>query len=675
MNTYICLHKTYIIMKLKVVLIFLLMGSLSVMAQKSYQLQSPDKKLEATVMVGEQVTFSLTHEGTAVVVPSSISMTLQSGETLGVKAKVSKVSRKAVNETIPSPLYKRVEVKDVYNEMVLAFRGNYSIAFRLYNEGLAYRFITKKKGEIIVTTEEAAYNFSADHKAYAAYVNSEKPTFEEQFTNSFEQPYFYEPITKLNNQRLMILPLLVDLGNGKKVCITEADLEDYPGMFLNNATNQPTLKGIHAPYPKVKEQGGHNQLQMLVKERENYIAKTTGTRSFPWRVFTVSTDDKQLADCDMVYCLAAPNRIGDVSWVKPGKVAWDWWNDWNISGVDFRAGINNETYKYYIDFASAHGIEYVILDEGWAVNLKADLMQVIPEINLPEIVSYAKTKNVGIILWAGYYAFDRDMENVVKYFADMGVKGFKVDFMDRDDQEIINFLYRSAETCAKYKMMVDFHGVCKPTGLQRTYPNVINYEGVNGLEQMKWSPNSYDMVTYDVTFPYIRMLAGPVDYTQGAMRNAIRTNYFPVNSEPMSQGTRCRQLATYIIFESPLNMMCDSPTNYMREKECTDFIASVPTVWEDTRVLDGKVAEHLAIARKQGDNWFIGALTNWDAREMVLDLSFLDEGNYKIELFKDGINADRAASDYKKEIIPIPADRKLTIKMASGGGFAAKIFK
>lgn len=662
-------------MKVKALLAFLLIGSMSLMAQKSYQLQSPDRKLQVVVEVGDEVEFSLTHDGTEVLAPSVISMTLQNGEVLGANPKVSKVTKGSVDKVIPSPLYKKSEVADVYNEMTIAFRGDYSIAFRLYNDGLAYRFMTRKKGDIIVTDENATYNFSSDHKTFAPYVNSTKLTFEEQFFNSFEQPYVNEPITKLNSQRLMILPFLVELENGKKLCITEADLEDYPGMFLNNSTDKPSLKSVHAPYPKRKEQGGHNRLQMLVKERENYIAKTKGTRSFPWRVFVVSENDGQLADCDMVYRLASPSRISDVSWIKPGKVAWDWWNDWNIYNVDFRAGINNDTYKYYIDFASEHGIEYVILDEGWAVNLEADLLKVIPEIDLKEIVSYAKSKNVEIILWAGYYAFDRDMENVVKQYADMGVKGFKVDFMDRDDQEIIDFLYRSAETCARYKMMVDFHGICKPTGLQRTYPNVINYEGVNGLEQLKWSPTSYDMVTYDVTFPFIRMVAGPVDYTQGAMRNATRNNYRPVNSEPMSQGTRCRQLATYVIFESPLNMLCDNPSNYMREQECTEFIADIPTVWEETKVLDGKVSEYVAIARKHGGNWYVGALTNWDPREMELDLSFLGDGDYKLELFKDGINADRAACDYKKEVLQVPADRKLKIKMAPGGGYAAKIYK
>ncbi len=662
-------------MNVKTLILFLCVGSVSVSAQKTYQLESPDKKLQTVVTIGDDIRFSMMHEGSEVLASSPISMTLQNGVVLGEKPRVSKVMRGVADKSIPSPLYKKSEVQDVYNEVTFAFRGNYGLVFRAYNDGLAYRFTTKMKDSIVVVDEEAYFNFPADYSAFAPYVNNTKATFEEQYMNSFEQPYVYEPITKLNSKRLMFLPLLVELEGGKKLCITEADLEDYPGMFLNNSTTQPALKPVFAPYPKVKKQGGHNNLQILVEEREHYIAKTKGTRSFPWRVFVVSAEDRQLADCDMVYRLASPCRVKDLSWIKPGKVAWEWWNDWNIDGVDFRAGINNDTYKYYIDFASEHGIEYVILDEGWAVNLKADLMQVIPEINLQELVDYGKLKNVGIILWAGYYAFDRDMENVVKHYAEMGVKGFKVDFMDRDDQEMINFLYRAAETCARYQMMVDFHGICKPTGLQRTYPNVINYEGVYGLENLKWAAQTHDMPKYDVTIPFIRMLAGPMDYTQGAMRNAIRSNYFPVNSEPMSQGTRCHQLATYVIFESPLNMLCDNPSNYRREAECTNFIADIPTVWDKTVALDGKVGEYVAIARQHGNEWYVGALTNWDARELTLDLSFLGEGNYTLELFKDGINADRAARDYKKEVIPVPADRKVTIKMAPGGGWAAKIYK
>ncbi len=662
-------------MKTHLSLALILLAILPAWGQKKYDLVSPDKKMKVEISVADQITFSLTHDATEILSPSAISMTLQSGEVLGAKPKVSKVTRKVADKEIPSPLYKKSVVKDTYNELTVTFQGNYSLVFRMYDEGMAYRFVTNKKGDIVVVNEEASYVFPADYSTFSPYVNTEKPTFEEQFTNSFEQPYNHKRITELNSKRLLILPLLVELPEGKKLCITEVDLEGYPGMFLNNSADKPAFKAVFAPYPKTKVQGGHNNLQMLVKERENYIAKTKGVHSFPWRTFIVSQNDKELADCDMVYRLASPSRLTDVSWVKPGKVAWDWWNDWNLYGVDFEAGINNATYKYYIDFAAKHNIEYVILDEGWAVTGKADMLNVIPEIDIPGLVAYGKQKNVDIILWAGYWAFSRDMENVVKHYADMGVKGFKVDFMDRDDQEIVDFVNRAAEVCARYKMLVDFHGVYKPTGLQRTYPNVINYEGVNGLEQLKWSPTTYDMVTYDVSIPFIRMVAGPMDYTQGAMRNAARGNYRPINSEPMSQGTRCRQLATYVIFESPLNMLCDSPSNYMQEEECTRFISGIPTIWDETVALDGKVSEYVAIARRQGDEWYVGALTNWTAREMVLDLSFLGEGNYNIELYKDGINAHRAGRDYKKEVIAVPANRKLTIKMAPGGGFAGHIFK
>jgi alpha-glucosidase len=381
-----------------------------------------------------------------------------------------------------------------------------------------------------------------------------------------------------------------------------------------------------------------------------------------------------MADNDMVYRLAAPaDMSADWSWVKPGKVAWDWWNDWNIRGVDFKSGVNNATYKYYIDFAAEYGVEYVILDEGWSVNGAADLFKVVPEIDLQELVTYADSKGVGLILWAGYIAFERDMEEVCRHYSEMGFKGFKIDFMDRADQDVVDFHTRAAETAAKYHMLVDFHGTYKPVGLHRTYPNVINYEGVHGLENMKWSPGSVDQVTYDVTVPYIRMMAGPMDYTQGAMRNATRSSYHPSNSEPMSQGTRCRQLAEYVIFESPLNMLCDSPSNYMKEKECTEYIAAIPTVWDETVGLDGKVGDYIAMARRSGDTWYVGALTDWDERTLVLDLGFLPEGEYSVEIYRDGVKAHRSATDYAKECIDLPADRKLTAVMAPGGGYAARI--
>lgn len=646
----------------------------SLMAE-SYVLKSPNGKLQVKVEISDNIRFSVNHEQTEVIAPSSVSMTLADGSVWGQKPKLKNKKTQSVDRIVVSTLYKKREIPDVYNELMLNFKGNYSVIFRAYDQGVAYRFTASEKDSIWIQNEEVNLQFSHDYPMIVPYVRKENPkTFEEQFFNSFENTYSHLKLSELDKNRLMFLPLVVELDEGKKLCITEADLESYPGLYLNKGESQ-SLRGVFAPYPKQVKQGGHNMLQGLVTERENYIAKCKGSRNFPWRVFAVSTNDKELLDNDLVYLLAESSRVKDTSWIKPGKVAWEWWNDWNLYGVDFKSGINNPTYKYYIDFASKQGIEYVILDEGWAVNKQADLLQVIPEIDIRELTDYGKSRHVGIILWAGYWAVDRDMENVFKTYSDMGVKGFKVDFMDRDDQAMVDFYYRCAETAAKYGLMIDFHGAYKPTGLHRTYPNVINFEGVHGLEQVKWAPPSVDMVTYEVTMPYIRMLAGPLDYTQGAMRNATKENYRPINSEPMSQGTRCRQLAEYVIFESPLNMLCDSPSNYLREPECTRFIADIPTVWDQTLALDGKIGKYIVMARQKNDVWYVGGLTNWEKREVTVDLSFLDRGHYEVELFSDGINADRAARDYKREIVSLPDNQKLTITLMPGGGFAAKIKK
>lgn len=641
-------------------------------APKNYELKSPDGKLSVSVEAGEGISYTLTHGGDLLMKDSHLGMYMTDGTVFGGIQPVKKVSRRSVSSTIPAFMYKKVEVKDEFNEITLKFK-KFSVIFRAYDDGMAYRFVSHLKEPSQVEKEMADFNFAQDWNMWAAYVCQHTETLDSQYYNSFENTYSYTPLSEWNKDRLAFLPLMVDGPGGKKIVITEADLMNYPGMYLYNGNADNTLDGVFAPYPKEVKQGGHNNLQMEVQSREPYIAKCEGGESFPWRIVAVSENDVQMADNDMVYRLATPAAEADWSWVKPGKVAWDWWNAWNLYGVDFKSGINNDTYKYYIDFASANGIEYVILDEGWAVTGEADLFNVVPEIDVEMLAEYASERNVGLILWAGYRAFDRDMEKVCEHYSKMGIKGFKIDFMDRDDQIMVDFHRRAAQTAAKYGMMVDFHGTYKPTGLHRTYPNVVNYEGVHGLEQMKWSKEDVDQVTYDVTVPYIRMMAGPMDYTQGAMRNAARGNYRPVNSEAMSQGTRCRQLAEYVVFDSPLNMLCDSPSNYMKEKECTDFIASVPEIWDETRGLDGKVGEYIAMARRSGQDWYVGAMTDWNAREMTLDLSFLPEGDYKVELYRDGVNADRAACDYRKEVIDLPADRLLKITMAPGGGFVAKI--
>ena len=655
----------------KTLLSALLLLCVSAFAQKQYTLQSPDGKITVTVEADEQLTYAVTHGKTCVLAPSAIGMTLADGKQLGQKPVVKNAKTRSISQWVKTQLYKRAEIPEIYNELTLTLKGNYKVIFRAYDEGVAYRFETDFRKPIIIENETADFNFDADYQGVIPYVlrraGQEGDLISQQFYNSFENTYTHTKLSQMDPEKLAFLPLLVELNDGKKAVITEADLEDFPGLYLYNPDGENGLSAMHAGYPKTREQGGHNNLQWLVKERENYIAKVDGKRAFPWRCIVISENDKELADSDLVYLLASPSRIEDDSWIQPGKVAWDWWNAWNIYGVDFKAGINNDTYKYYIDFASQYGIEYVILDEGWAVNKQADLFQVVPEIDIQELVDYGAERNVGIVLWVGYAAIDKDMEHVCQHYADMGVKGFKVDFMDGDDQMIVDFYYRMAATAAKYQLFVDFHGAYKPTGLHRTYPNVLNHEGVYGLEQAKWD-NKSDFVLNEVTIPFIRMVAGPMDYTQGAMRNAQKNNFAAVYTEAMSQGTRCRQLAEYVIFESPFNMLCDSPSNYLNEDECTQFIANVPTVWDETVVLDGKVGEYLVIARRKDFHWYVGAITNWEERDLYLDLSVLPNFGAKSgRIFRDGPNANRAARDYVAEQIQVMGN-KVKVHLAKGGG-------
>ena len=644
----------------------LLMFAFSAFAGKVYNISSPDGKIKTDISVGNDLKYSVSLDGKPVISESTLSMTLANGTVWGKDPKVAKVSKKSVDTEIPSPFYRADKLADKYNSTTISFKGGWGVEFRVYNDGVAYRFVSSQKKPLIIADEEVNYNFPIDATSYIPYTKSRDV---DPYYNSFENEYEKINLSGIDQKKRIFLPMTVDLGDNVKVTVTESDLEQFPGLYMTGCGNT-SLKGSHARYPKVSKQGGHNNLQMEVKERENFIAKTDGRRTFPWRVAIITDNDKDLAASNLSYLLASPSRLSDISWIKPGKVAWEWWNDWNITGVDFEAGINNDTYKKYIDFAAENGIEYLILDEGWAVNLKADLMQVVPEINLPELIEYAHSKNVDVVLWAGYVAFDRDMDKVCRHYADMGVKGFKVDFMDRDDQEIVDFVHRAAETCAKYNLILDLHGMYKPAGLNRTYPNILNFEGVNGLEQMKWSSIDLDQVEYDVMIPFIRQVAGPMDYTPGAMNNGSKLTYQSNNYEPMSQGTRCRQLALFIVFDSPFTMLCDTPVNYDKEPECRDFIASVPTTWDETVIVDGKMGEYIVTARRKGDTWYVAGLTDWSPRELNIDLSFIGGDARNGIIFKDGANAEKNAKDYKKESITLDDGKQFKINLAPGGGFA-----
>ena len=636
---------------------------------KDYVLASPDGRLVAHITSDDvSINYYIKYGDSMLLRPTFIDLDYTQGDKAYSSMTLRKAMRRTIDEVVASPFTRQDSMRDHCNELTLQFKEGLSLVFRAYNEGMAYRFVWDgKPGR--VNKETVNYNFDGDWTATAPYVISFDSTRHEiQYSTSFENHYTTLPLSQLDPRRLCFLPLMVHCDGGVKVCITESSLSDYPGLYMHG-TGSGLLMGEHAPLPRRVEQGGHNNLQLIVKEREDYIAEMDRTKHFPWRIMMVGTAE-EIAMNNMSYLLGEPSRVDDISWIKPGKVAWDWWNNWNIGGVDFKAGINNDTYKHYIDFASKYGIEYVILDEGWAVNGKADLFQVVPEIDLPMLVNYAKARNVGIILWAGYYAFDRDMERVCQHYSEMGVKGFKVDFMDRDDQLVTDFYRRTAAMCAKYHLVVDFHGAFKPAGLNRTYPNVLNFEGVFGLEQMRWAKLEWDQMRYDCEIPFIRQVAGPMDYTQGAMLNGCRNSFHPCWNEPMSQGTRCHQLALYIVLESPLNMLCDSPTNYEKEPDYTRFVAGIPTVWDETRVLQGEVGECIVTARRKGDTWYIGGITNWTARDIDLDISSLGVTNPTIEVFSDGANAHRRGSDYNYGVVTFQRSK---VHLAPGGGFVMKI--
>ena len=654
--------------KIILILQIVLFTSVSIAQTKSVTVTSPDGKIEMALETGSEIRWSVKHEKTEVIKPSAISLTLDKGVVLGANPQISSIKRATVNSSFSTPFYKKSKVLDHYNQVTVQFKGDYGLILRAYNDGAAYRFFATKRGMITIVSEEACFNFADDYKAFVPYVRDLREN--DMYSSAFEAMYDEIHLSKFVKDSLALSPLLVEIGDGKKAVITEADLQDYPGLFLTiNSDNRKGLKGKFAHFPVNERLGGYNKMNYMVTSRAPFIARTSGTRSFPWRTVVVSSNDKELANNDMVQKLSAPSKIADVSWIKPGKVAWDWWNDWNISKVDFKAGINTETYKYYIDFAAKNNIDYVILDEGWSE--ENDMLKISPKINMEEIISYAKQKNVGVFLWATWYAINQVLDNAFSKYSAMGVKGFKIDFIDRDDQKMVKSLHNIAKKAADYKLLIDYHGMYKPAGMQRTYPNVLNFEGVKGLENVKWTAND-DLPRYETSIPFIRMLSGPMDYTPGAMRNATRADFRPSNSLPMSQGTRSHQLAMYIVFEAPFQMMCDNPTAYMKEQESTDFISKMPVTFDETIALDGKIGEYVTIARKKGNTWYAGGLTNWSQRDMTFDLSFLEKGSYMAEVFKDGVNAEKDATDYKRYTVKVNPEDKMTLHLAPGGGFAIR---
>lgn len=650
------------------------------LSAKVYTVQSLLGDMVVNINVDKSITWDITKGKTLVLKPSVISLQTDK-QIFGVNPKVRKA-------TVHN--YKNDD-NGGYQQLLLSCNG-YDVEFRVYLNAAAYRIIPKKMINKVVN-ETSEYRFAGDYQSFVPYVNDNRGG--ERWCYSFESYYDEAPLSKMYQDSLAITPLAVCLPEGKKAVVMEADVENYPGMYLlkgtsttasaSHASSAYSLHAAFPPYPLKEAIGGYNRLNLVPTERANYIAEKV-TR-LPWRIVLVTDEDKQLVGNDIAKLLGAKCRIKDTSWIKPGKVAWDWWNNTNITGVDFRAGINTETYKYYVDFAQKNGLEYIIIDEGWSD--PEDLLIFSDKMDMAGIINYAKQNGVGVILWSSWRNLiqrgHEKMEKIMKYYGDMGVKGFKVDFFDRDDQKAINSVYEVAECAAKHHLLLDLHGM-RPFGVQFAYPNIVNFEGVKGLENSKWEPRAgdgplHDQPRYDVTIPFLRALPGSFDYTPGAMVNAVRSQFFGNNDHPMSQGTRVHQMAMYTIFDAPLQMLADSPTKYMQNQECTDFIAQIPTVYDQVVPLDGKLGEYVVIAKRKGARWYIAAMNNWQARDLTVDLSLLikmNETNNKLEklngranIFADGINADREATDYKHTQRQINSDDKLQIHLAPGGGWTA----
>lgn len=637
-------------------LFFLLLASSAAMFAENYTVKSPDERILVNVETGATTTYSVTFNGKTILNPSPLSMTFDNGVVIGRNMKVKGVQHRTEDQMLtPVVRQKSDKIRDHYNEMVLS-ADQYKLYFRVYNDGLAYRFHTDFADSLKVISEEVDYCFPEDY-------NTLFP--EERTILSAQQPLFKPmKLSEIGTDRFCSTPVLIKVDDQARIFISESDLESYPGMFLKKQ-GKYELAGKFAAYSLEEEKTDDRQI--FPTKRADYIARVSGTRNYPWRAMIVAENDANLVTNQLIYKLA-PESQGDFSWVKPGKIAWDWYNALILTGVDFKCGVNNDTYKYYIDFASKYGIEYVVLDDGWSEAW--DVTKTVPEINMEELVAYGKKKNVDLILWVSWAPFREKLDEAFDLFSKWGIKGIKMDFMNRDDQAMVDFYYTVARKAAEHKMLVDFHGAYKPTGWLRTFPNVLSSEGVAGLENHKWG--SFVTPEHNVTLPFTRMVAGPMDYTPGAMINFHEKDHKVWFNLPASVGTRCHQLGMYVVYESPLQMLADSPSNYYREEKCMDFLSQVPVVWDETRVLKASVGEYIVVARRSGNTWFIGGMVGKKGQKFDITLDFI-KGNKTLTCWEDGVNVDLQAQDFACRTKKVKQGDTITISMYDGGGYVAII--
>ena len=620
---------------------------------------SPDGKIKLVVDLKDSVSYSIVHEGEVLVSPSALAMKFEGGRMLGVGEASYKVKIGSASESVDAPFYRQNKISAEWNYACVDY-ADWTLEFRVYNEGVAWRFETEFESDAVVLDETAQFVFPEDPMAWVPYSRGK-----DLIANSYQSQYTYEKVSRFGSQsNLTFLPVAVKNKSGKTLLICESDLRSYPGMFLEGMEG-----GYSATFAKLPDSTyiTPTRCQLKIATRQDVIARTEGTRSYPWRIDAVAENDIQLPTNDLVYLLGEPRKVGDVSWIKPGLVSWEWWNDCGLTNINFKPGVNTETYKAYIDFAARFNIPYIIIDEGWSA--KDDIMVIKEAVDLKGLIAYGAERNVGIIIWAVANVLDDKLEEACAFYSQMGVKGFKVDFFDRDDQRCVDMVYRLAEAAGTYHLMLDLHGIYKPTGLNRTYPHIVNFEGVFGLEEVKWS--NPDMPLYDVTFPYIRQVQGPVDYTQGAYINSTKEGFEINYHKPMSQGTRAHQVATYVVFDSPLTMLCDTPSHYLADVPCTEFITSIPTVFEQTHIIAGQIGEYIVTTREKDGKWYVGALTNWDEREVIINLSFLEKGKqYTAKLLADAADSSVKPEKYKISTIDVDSASEILVKLAKGGGAA-----
>lgn len=630
---------------------------------QEYKLASPLGKNTITITCNNKINLSVSNNNSPVLLVSDLSLVLNDVGTIGQNPRVIKAVKSSVNTDIAVTVpVKYSNITDHYNQLELIFKGNYSVIFRAYDNGIAYRFVTRmSQPNVTVKDETLSFSVINAHNVIWPYEFEKHPNPMQSHYEYLFKNIQYDSI----DNTTVGLPVYFTASNGAKIVFTESDLFDYPNLFLKK---EGSISATF-PHPILEQHPIRDRGVKIIKEAD-YIASTAGTRAYPWRLWMIDDNDAGLLTNTLVYQLATPSRLSNTSWIKPGKVVWDWWNANNIYGVDFKSGINNSTYKYYIDFASRFGLPYIMLDEGWT-KTTLDILHSNPDINIPELVAYARTKKVNILLWVLWNPLDEKMSEALDLYKSWGVKGIKVDFMARAEQFMVNFYTTAAEACAKRELLIDFHGAYKPTGLNRTYPNVISYEGVHGLENNKWE--STITPQHDATIPFVRMMAGPVDFTPGAMKNATKQNFRVVFTEPMSMGTRAHQTGLYIVFESPLQMLADNPSNYLKEPVYTTYLSKFPTTWTDMKVLYAEAGKAVIIARKHDRSWYIGGITDWNGFTRQVTLDFLGEGEFEAEILEDGINADKAAQDYRISKHKVNRNTKLDIKMASGGGYTAII--